>query len=484
MVRIRRIGALLEMEIMNSFAGLRRLLSAFIVVILGLTGAVAVAGPASAAPVAAATVTGQAQLPAGAAHSDTGIYLSIAVESGGQPYTSAFVERAEPVGNSALSIPFEVKVPSGAAYSIRAYLIQYPADPLKASRYWQKVVDGSNAPSGATIALGGLALSSLPTISGVVSGSNLPDESTFGDAVLYKSVGAGWVEETMADGVIWSSGDGEGNKRRYTFTNLPVGTYTVGFAARSSSTGVNPAATPQFWDHKSTLGQANPIAVTADSRFENVNGEVVFPSTVPPGSGGIGTGAVSIKGPGSELLPGVTVEIRKNTCEGAAVWRTTTTDRPDAYGAFGIGLEAGPYCVRTLSVPAPYLLPADVVFTMEKRAANWVTVWVPKANEVVTGAVVAKDAWSRPINGVRVYVSVGSCANVTKGVWENTTAANRWAQGGFGIGLGEGLHCITTLAVPDGYTVPAQFEVTVTSPSPYWVTVWVPGGRQQVEPTG
>lgn len=71
----------------------------------------------------------------------------------------------------------------------------------------------------------------------------------------------------------------------------------------------------------------------------------VDPSPVPAA---LGTGAVSIKGPNSELLPGVTVEIRKDTCLGQPVWRTTTTNRSDAYGAFGIGLAAGQYCIKTL----------------------------------------------------------------------------------------------------------------------------------------
>lgn len=192
----------------------------------------------------------------------------------------------------------------------------------------------------------------------------------------------------------------------------------------------------------------------------------------------IGTGAVSIKGPSSELLPGVTVEIRKDTCAGPAVWLTTTTDRSDAYGAFGIGLEPGSYCISTLAVPAPYSPPADVSFTMEQRPANWVTVWVPgpPIKQTVTGALVAKSSDGWPINGVTVHIREGSCAASGQGVWQNKTAANQWAQGGFGIALTEDTHCVTTLGVPSGYHVPAPFETTIASPSPAWVTVWVPGG--------
>lgn len=198
-------------------------------------------------------------------------------------------------------------------------------------------------------------------------------------------------------------------------------------------------------------------------------------------SAAIGTGAVSIKGPSSELLPGVTVEIRRDNCDGQAVWRTTTTSRPDAYGAFGIGLRAGQYCIRTLSVPAPYSLPADVAFTMQERPGNWVTVWVP-GPIIVTGAVVAKNSRGVPLNGVTAHIRRGSCDMQGPGVWQNTTAANQWADGGFGISLATGVHCVTTLGVPAGYQTPSPFSVTVTRPSPYWLTVWVPGTGPYVPP--
>lgn len=193
-----------------------------------------------------------------------------------------------------------------------------------------------------------------------------------------------------------------------------------------------------------------------------------------PEAAPLGTGAVSIKGPSSELLPGVTVEIRQGDCDGAAVWLTTTTDRPDAYGAFGIGLEQGSYCIRTLSVPAPYSVPADVTFTMEARPANWVTVWVP-GPVIVTGALVAKNSNGTPINGVTAYIAEGSCSQPGRGVWQNTTAANQWAEGGFGVSLATGVHCVSTLSVPSGYQTPAPYQIDVTAPSPYWITTWVPG---------
>lgn len=207
-------------------------------------------------------------------------------------------------------------------------------------------------------------------------------------------------------------------------------------------------------------------------------------SAVVPSAGtssAIGTGAISIKGPSSELLPGVTVEIRKDSCDGPAVWLTTTTDRADAYGAFGIGLAAGSYCIKTLAVPGPYRLPANVMFTMEERPANWVTVWVP-GPVIATGAVVAKNSNGVPINGVTVYIREGSCATDGPGVWQNTTAANRWAEGGFGISLATGTHCVTTLSVPSGYQKPGPFQADVVSPSPYWLTVWVPGTGPYVPP--
>lgn len=257
-------------------------------------------------------------------------------------------------------------------------------------------------------------------------------------------------------------------------------------SSEASAPAVSPGPTP-----------AEPRAATAKAANEGTPAvgattapvPVVRATTAPvpeptPVTPPIGTGAVSIKGPSSELLPGVTVEIRTKTCQGPAVWRTTTTDRPDAYGAFGIGLEAGDYCIRTLSVPSPYWLPNDVMFTMEQRPANWVTVWVPgpEPKPVVTGAVVAKNDGGTPINGVTVRIREGGCEDEGPAVWQNTTAANRWADGGFGISLTEGLHCVTTLSVPKGYDPPLPFEVNATSPSPFWVTVWVPGPGPYVPP--
>ncbi|WP_157811285.1 hypothetical protein [Microbacterium lacus] len=206
--------------------------------------------------------------------------------------------------------------------------------------------------------------------------------------------------------------------------------------------------------------------------------------STPPTPAVLGTGAVSIKGPSSELLPGVTVEIRKNTCSGPAVWYTTTTDRADAYGAFGIGLQPGQYCIKTLNVPAPYWIPADVMFTMEERPANWVTVWVPGpiVRPIVTGALVAKDANGNGVNGVTALIQEGPCGVGGPGVWQNTTASSRWASGGFGISLATGTHCVTTQGVPAGYRIPAPVQIDVVAPSPMWITVWV--ASQPLEGSG
>lgn len=186
----------------------------------------------------------------------------------------------------------------------------------------------------------------------------------------------------------------------------------------------------------------------------------------------IGTGAVSIKGPGSELVPGVTVEIRENDCNGQPVWLTTTTTRPDAYGAFGIGLAPGQYCIVTLSVPSPYSVPSTVIFTMEARPANWVTVWLPGPPPIVTGALVVKDAFGAGVNGVTAFISEGVCGSGGQGVWRNTTATSRWSTGGFGIGLSAGTYCATAEYVPPGYQVPEPVTFAASSPGPVWVTLW------------
>lgn len=192
----------------------------------------------------------------------------------------------------------------------------------------------------------------------------------------------------------------------------------------------------------------------------------------------IGTGAVSIKGPSSELVPGTSVEIREGTCDGPAVWRTTTGSTPSAYGAFGIGLAPGSYCILTLSAPAPYSVAAPVLFEMQARPGNWVTVWLPGPPPVVvpaqvSGALVAKDPQGNGINNVTALIEEGSCAAPTRGVWQATTATNRWSSGGFGITLSVGLHCVTPLYVPTAYRYPIPFEVTVSTPGPVWVTMWL-----------
>lgn len=188
----------------------------------------------------------------------------------------------------------------------------------------------------------------------------------------------------------------------------------------------------------------------------------------------LGTGAVSVKGPGSELIPGATIEIRKDNCAGAAVWRTTTGSRPSAYGAFGIGLAPGAYCAVTLAAPAPYDRAADVPFTMEARSGNWVTVWLPSR---VTGAVVAKNSQGVGVNGVTALTRSGSCAAPGAGVWQNTTATNAWSTGGYGISLRPGTYCTTVVGAPGAYGNPAPVETVVTRPGPVWITLWMPTAR-------
>lgn len=186
----------------------------------------------------------------------------------------------------------------------------------------------------------------------------------------------------------------------------------------------------------------------------------------------MGTGAVSIKGLNSELVPGTTVEIRQGDCAGPAVWRTTTGSTPSAYGAFGIGLAPGPYCIVTLAVPAPYGMPSEAtLFHMGAGAGNWVTVWLLGP---ISGALVAKDAQGSGINGVTALIRQGSCASQGPGVWQNTTATNRWSSGGFGISLNPGTYCTTIVQVPNGYSIPAPTDVIVTTPGPLWITAWIP----------
>ncbi|MEB0286817.1 hypothetical protein QN355_09675 [Cryobacterium sp. 10S3] len=190
----------------------------------------------------------------------------------------------------------------------------------------------------------------------------------------------------------------------------------------------------------------------------------------PAQAASIGTGAVSIKGQSSELVPGATVEIRQGDCSGPAVWRTTTGNTPSAYGAFGIGLAPGAYCVVTLSVPAPYGMPANTPFQMGSGTGNWVTVWLPGP---LAGAVVAKNSLGYGINGVTAFIRQGSCASAGQGVWQNITATNQWSSGGFGISLLPGTYCTSVLDVPWDYSAPQPVETVVSAPGPIWITIWL-----------
>ncbi|WP_146069422.1 hypothetical protein [Cryobacterium sp. Y11] len=184
----------------------------------------------------------------------------------------------------------------------------------------------------------------------------------------------------------------------------------------------------------------------------------------------IGTGAVSVKGPSSELVPGTTVEIRQGNCSGPAVWRTITGSAPAAYGAFGIGLAAGQYCILTLAVPSLYAVPATSLVEMKEGPGNWFTVWLPGP---VSGALVAKDAGGNGVNGLSALIQEGPCAAPGGGVWQNTTATSRWSSGGFGISLKPGTYCSTAQSVPAGYDYPAPVETVVSAPGPVWITMWL-----------
>jgi hypothetical protein len=203
---------------------------------------------------------------------------------------------------------------------------------------------------------------------------------------------------------------------------------------------------------------------------------LVVVASSPASADALGTGAVSVKGPSSELIPGATIEIRAGDCAGGAVWRTTTGNTPNAYGAFAISLAPGPYCVVTLAAPAPYSVADNVVFQMEQRAGNWVTVWLPgpaPAAPPVNGALVAKDAYSGGVDGVVALIQQGTCASNGPGVWQNTTATDQWSSGGFGISLTPGNYCAKALSVPANYALPAPVDVVVSAPGPAWITLWL-----------
>lgn len=98
---------------------------------------------------------------------------------------------------------------------------------------------------------------------------------------------------------------------------------------------------------------------------------------------------------------------------------------------------------------------------------------VVPAPTTYTGAVVAKTGVGTPVNGVVVRIEKNGCDASGGGVWEQTTASNRWASGGFGIGLQGGEYCMKVLSVPAGYLIPAPQTFSAQS-SPLWLTAWIP----------
>ncbi|TFB98007.1 MULTISPECIES: hypothetical protein [Cryobacterium] len=196
-------------------------------------------------------------------------------------------------------------------------------------------------------------------------------------------------------------------------------------------------------------------------------------ATAPPASAAAyGTGAVAVKGPNSEFVPGVDVEIRQGDCSGQTVWFTTTGNTPNAYGAFGITLEVGRYCLLTRQVPADYMYASASTFDVVAGPGNWFTAWLPYG--VVVGSVVAKDAWGARIDGVNALVRWGSCTAPGQGVWQNVTSTSRWLDGSFSVSLTAGVYCTSVIGVPAGYTIPVPVQTDVRHPSPAQIVLWIP----------
>src|SRR5690606_32963024 len=177
-----------------------------------------------------------------------------------------------------------------------------------------------------------------------------------------------------------------------------------------------------------------------------------------------------VKGPAGERLPGATVEVRRGSCDGPAVWRTTTTSNPQAFGAFGVSLAPGAYCVIPLAAPAGYSVSKSSMFSVVSGPGNWHTVWLPS---LVSGAVAAKTGVGDRVNDVGVLISRGSCVAPEGDVWAQTTSTNRWSSGSFGISLAPGVYCVRATWVPEGYATPEPREVMVVLPWPACITVWL-----------
>ena len=116
-----------------------------------------------------------------------------------------------------------------------------------------------------------------------------------------------------------------GSDGSYTISGLPTGPYRVEFSDSGYA--------PQFYNHQTSLGTADPVAVTAGSNTAGIDGHL--------GAGGAITGTVTDATTGAPAS-GVTVALYTNTASSTLVASTTT----NASGRYTLaGLSTGTYNV-------------------------------------------------------------------------------------------------------------------------------------------
>ena len=197
------------------------------------------------------------------------------------------------------------------------------------------------------------------------------------------------------------------------------------------------------------------------------------PSVASAVTPSVGTGAVAVRSSSGSLVVGATAEIRKGDCMGPAVWRYTTTNRPDAYGAFAFTLPVGEYCVASIAVPAGFTIKSAATFTVEPRSANWVTTWIAAPRPVI---VVAKDASSRYVDGMTADIRQGRCDAPGAVVSSGTTAtASPLNYGSFAsVPVGEAWYCVSARTVPAGFGIPAPVDFYSANWNQPWAVLWLP----------
>ncbi len=193
-------------------------------------------------------------------------------------------------------------------------------------------------------------------------------------------------------------------------------------------------------------------------------------------------GAISIRDADDAPVVGVTVLIRRDTCEsGNPVWSSKTSWRADALGAFAFSLTPGSYCAEVVSVPTGFQPIPPRQFTVGSGRPAWVTSWIPghsltAARRQYVGVVAARNSNSAALPHARIRILEGACGAGSKAVWDALTSDRKDAFGVFAYSLPAGDYCATSVAAPTPYATAQStgFRIAAGATAGASVNMWLP----------